>query len=62
MANYKDALQLRPGDRIVVSGGEIERVAKRTTPGDFNTVTIHTDASDITTTLPCAVRLAGTGA
>jgi hypothetical protein len=54
-----DALQLRPGDHILIGPGRIERVRARSTRDKKwpAVVTVHTDATDILTTLPCPVKV-----
>jgi hypothetical protein len=52
-----DAMDLEPGDQIVVPGGRIERVRAASTREPFNTVEIHTDSSDILAGHPCPVRV-----
>ena len=54
-----DALQLRPGDHILIGPGRIERVRARSTRDDEYgpAVVIHTDENDILTGLPCPVKV-----
>jgi hypothetical protein len=54
----KDVMDLKPGEHIVVGPGRVERVAAPSERGSYNTVTIHTDEHDITTTLPCSATVA----
>jgi hypothetical protein len=55
----KDALNLRKGDRIVASPGQIETVKKGTTRDKTypSVITIHTTEHDIMTTLPATVKV-----
>lgn len=59
LLKIKDATKLQPGDEITVTRGRSERVAAPSTRGPHGTVTIHTDQRDITTTLPCPVKVPG---
>jgi hypothetical protein len=59
LRKIKDATELQPGDRALVGKGRVETVRSASTRGAHNTVTIHTDGSDIVTTLPCPVQVEG---
>lgn len=51
-----DALDLAPGDLILMPGG-IERVATRSEPSAHAGVVIHTDERDVETGWPCPVKV-----
>lgn len=58
MTKIKDATELRVGDRIVTNRrGDVEQVVALSTRGSHNTATVHTDSRDITTGLPCPVKV-----
>jgi hypothetical protein len=58
-----DARDAKPGDRILISKKETATVTRKSSvrkarPGEkYDVVTVHTDAGDISTTLPCTVRV-----
>lgn len=53
-----DATELRPGDKIVTNRrGDVETVVKPSTRESHGCVSIHTDGSDILTTLPAPVKV-----
>jgi hypothetical protein len=53
-----DATGLKPGDKIVTDRtGKVETVTKASTRESHGCVTIHTDQSDILTSLPAPVKV-----
>jgi hypothetical protein len=58
-----NATDVRPGDRIRISATETATVTRKSSVrkarrGEkYDVVTVHTDAGDISTTLPCTVRV-----
>jgi hypothetical protein len=56
MAEIRDAMYLRRGDRIRTSGG-VTTVTRPTTRGEHDTVELHTELGDILTTSPCPVEI-----
>lgn len=59
LLKIKDATKLEAGDEITVTRGRTEQVSAPSTRGAHGTVTIHTDERDVTTTLPCPVKVQG---